>query len=355
MQDRRSVSCPDCDAAPAASPKKNVNRREFLARSGAVAGLAALSTAALPRVLSAAEPTLAKPESTVKKLFDTLDEKQRSSICFAWDHQDKSRGLLRTRVANNWHITEPQINSDFFTKDQQGMVREIFEGLIQKDWHAKIDKQLEDDAGGFGENQNIAIFGKPGDGKFEFVMTGRHMTLRCDGNSADHVAFGGPIFYGHAASGGNEDPGHPGNVFWEQAVVANSVYKMLDGKQRDKALVAKTPREQKVGFQGDKGTFLGLPVADMTSDQKELVQKTLQKLVEPYRQSDRDEAIAAIKAQGGLDKCSLAFFKDSDYDKDEVWDNWRLEGPAFVWHFRGNPHVHVWANVASSPDVKLNA
>lgn len=350
-------SCPDCDAVstPVAN---NVNRRQFLARTGAVAGIAALSGMALPRVITAAEPTSSianPPESIVKKLYDSFNEKQRSAICFDWDFQDPKRGLLRTRVANNWHITEPQINSDFFTKDQQGWVREIFENLIQKDWHAKIDKQLEDDAGGFGEDQNIAIFGKPGDGKFEFVMTGRHMTLRCDGNSADHVAFGGPIFYGHAASGFNEKAGHPNNVFWPQAIAANEVYKMLDGKQREKALVATTPQEQKAGFQGDKGTFPGLAVSDMTGDQKEVVQKALQKLIEPYRQADRDEVLAALKTQGGLDKCSLAFFKDSDYDKDEVWDNWRLEGPAFVWHFRGNPHVHVWVNVASSPDVKLNA
>lgn len=46
------------------------------------------------------------------------------------------------------------------------------------------------------------------------MLTGRHMTVRCDGNSAEHVAFGGPIFYGHAASGFNEKPDHPGNVFW---------------------------------------------------------------------------------------------------------------------------------------------
>jgi hypothetical protein len=93
------------------------------------------------------------------------------------------------------------------------------------------------------------------------------MTLRCDGNSADHVAFGGPIFYGHAASGFNEKAGHPNNVFWPQAIAANEVYKMLDGKQREKALVATTIEEHKSGFQGDKGTFPGLAVSDMTSDQ----------------------------------------------------------------------------------------
>ena len=92
----------------------------------------------------------------------------------------------------------------------------------------------------FGGDQSLAVFGKPGDSKFEFVMTGRHMTLRCDGNSTEHLAFGGPIFYGHAASGFNETPGHPGNVYWEQALAANKVYEMLDGKQRARAEVAKS-------------------------------------------------------------------------------------------------------------------
>ena len=40
---------------------------------------------------------------------------------------------------------------------------------------------------------------------------------------------------------------------------------------------------------------------------------------------------------------------------DGVWDNWRIEGPSFVWHYRGAPHVHVWVNVADDPSVKLNA
>ena len=35
--------------------------------------------------------------------------------------------------------------------------------------------------------------------------------------------------------------------------------------------------------------------------------------------------------------------------------NWRIEGPSFVWYFRGTPHVHVWVNVADDPKVKLNS
>jgi hypothetical protein len=218
-------------------------------------------------------------------------------------------------------------------------------------------KQLRDDSGGkpWGTHQSIAIFGKPGDAKFEFVLTGRHQTLRADGNSEASVAFGGPIFYGHAAEDFNEKPDHPGNVFWPQALEANKVFKMLDGKQQAKALVAKSPPEAAVAFRGPKGDFPGIAVSDLADDQKQQLKKALAMLVEPFREADRAEAMECLKAQGGLDKCSLAFYKDQDIGNDKVWDNWRLEGPSFVWYFRGAPHVHVWVNVASSPEVKLNA
>ena len=75
----------------------------------------------------------------------------------------------------------------------------------------------------------------PGGDKFEFVMTGRHMTIRADGNTESHVAFGGPIFYGHAASGFNEKVHHPDNVFWPQGVMANKVYQMLAPEQQKQA------------------------------------------------------------------------------------------------------------------------
>ena len=339
--------CPDCE-------REIVNRRDFLRVAG-IGAAAAVASGSLLAARPGRAATEAPPETLVKQLYDSLSDTQKQAVCFDWDFQDPQRGLLRTRVANNWHITKPVINSEFFTDDQRDMIRAIFEGIIAPDWHAKIDKQLQDDAGGFGKSQNIAVFGKPGAGNFEFVMTGRHMTLRCDGNSTEHVAFGGPVFYGHAAQGFNEKPDHPGNVFWEQALAANRVYEMLDGRQRKLAEVATTPREQAVGFRGADGPFPGIPVTELTADQKEHVQKTLQKLLEPYRQSDRDEVVACLKAQGGLDRCSLAFYTDDDIGDDGVWDNWRLEGPSFVWYFRGNPHVHVWVNVADNPAFEMNA
>ena len=74
-----------------------------------------------------------------------------------------------------------------------------------------------------------------------------------------------------------------------------------------------------------------------------------------YAKDIRSEALECLKKQGGLDKCSLAFYEEGHTGDDKEWDNWRLEGPAFVWYFRGTPHVHVWVNVADDPSVELNA
>jgi hypothetical protein len=315
-------------------------------------GAAAAAVAVSPRVIVAADSPAAKPESLVKTLFDSLNTEQKEEVCFEWDYKD-DRGILRTHVSNNWQITGRKLTSGFFTQDQQDIIEALFWGMYQPDWRDRIKKQIQDDAGGYGKEQSIAIFGTPGSGKFEFVMTGRHLTIRCDGDSTEHVAFGGPIFYGHAAQGFNEQPDHPGNVFWPQALQANALYKMLDGKQRDKALIAEAPPEREVHFRGKSAEIPGLPISELSADQKQHAQEVLSTLLEPYRTSDQDEARRCLEKQGGLDQCRLAFFKSGDLGDDQVWDVWRIEGPSFVWHFRGSPHVHVWVNIADSADVKI--
>jgi len=317
--------------------------------------MAAAAAIRSPLVSAADVAAADSAETLAGRLHASLSPDQRSKVCVPWDYVHPKFGLLRTRVGNNWNATAPAVKGDFFSKDQQQLVREIFERLIDPDWHARFDKQLEDDTGGFGHDQSVALIGEPGSGKFQFLLTGRHMTLRCDGDSAEHVAFGGPIFYGHDTGGGTEDKDHTGNVFWPQAVAANGVYSMLDGRQRKLAMVAKTPPENAIAFRGDGHSPSGIPVSELSADQRAELERVLGVLLEPYRTVDRDEVRGCLTAQGGLDRCRLAFYQDDDLGDDGVWDNWRLEGPAFVWHFRGSPHVHVWVNIADNPSVPTNA
>lgn len=354
--DRR---CPDCEAFG----PEGVNRRTFVRQAGAAAvAAAALPPLAAPAAAAEGGPG-ETPEQLVVRLYHTLTPPQREVLCFPWDHVDPQRGLLRTRISNNWNIVDRRYNvgGEFFTREQRDLIEAIFFGLYHPDWHDRIRKQLRDDAGGYGKAQTCALFGEPGRGKYQFVMTGRHCTIRCDGDSAEHAAFGGPIFYGHAAEGFNEAPDHPGNVFWPQALLANRLFQMLDGRQRERALANPAPAESAVGFRGPDGQFPGIPIAELSADQRAVAREVLASLVEPYRASSREEALRMLDAQGGLEACSLAFYSRDgngasiDVGDDGVWDVWRIEGPSFVWHFRGEPHVHVWVNVADDPRLPLNA
>lgn len=101
----------------------NQDRRLFLKQSA----IAVAAGASLTGIAQADDKAAtSQPESLVKVLFDSLKPEQRSKMCYAWDHIDPKRGLLRTRVANNWMINEQEINSDFYTADQKDLIRKIF-------------------------------------------------------------------------------------------------------------------------------------------------------------------------------------------------------------------------------------
>jgi hypothetical protein len=232
------------------------------------------------------------------------------------------------------------------------MIKEIFQGLHSPEYAQTVENQVEHDggnAGGFG-GSSIALFGEPGTGKFESERTGRPFTRRCDGDTEAVTAFGGPFFVGHAAKSFTEKPVHPGNAYWFQALRANEVFKALDGKQRDLALRGDS-REEKgtdtVKLTGKKKNLPGIPMAGLSRDQKELVRKVMADLLAPFRKADSDEAMKLIE-KNGFDHLHMAFYKNEDVGKDGVWDVWQIEGPAMVWYFRGDPHVHVWANIKAN-------
>ncbi len=315
------------------------SRRDFLRRS-ALAG-AALSTP----FAGLADETPATSETLVKTLYDSLTEAQRGALVLPFDHP------LRTKISNNWHITDPHIG-DFLTADQNAMVREIFLKAHSEEYAGTVLKQVEHDSGraGFGDS-SIAIFGEPGTGKFQFVLTGRHCTRRIDGDSVEGKAFGGPIFYGHAAESFNESADHKGNAYWYQAQSANRVFQMLDGKQREAALAEKAPPDNAstIQLRRQAGDLPGLALADMTPDQREAMQGVLRDLLMPFREVDRAESMKLVE-KAGFDDLHLVFYRSGDIGDDGVWDNWRLEGPHMVWYFRGAPHVHTWVHI-SDPEA----
>ena len=339
-----SSSCPDCGAS----------RREFL--KGTVGSLAAVTAASSGvlglvssgrRVLAAEAPApTATSETLVQQLYSSLREEQKKVICFPFDHP------LRSKVDNNWHIIKQPIGN-VFDKDQRALIRDIFIDMHSEEYASKVVQQVESDnkeeGSGF-ESCAVALFGEPGPAdksKFEFVFTGRHVTRRCDGNSVEGEAFGGPIFYGHAAHGFNEKADHPDNIYWYQAKRANELFQALDGKQRKIALRDDPRKEQgskTVALRGTEQGLTGIPIGELSADQKQLAREVMADVLAPFRKTDASKALQLVEA-GGFDKLHMTFYSVMDIGNDGVWDLWQIEGPSMIWYFRGAPHVHTWVHV----------
>ncbi len=327
----------DCDCALPPS------RRDFLRKSAL--GLAAGATHSLwaPAVAAAPNPTN-QSETLAAQLHRSLTPAQRQTLCFPFHHP------LRDKVDNNWMITKTSIR-EALNPDQQDLVRQIYRSLHRPDFADRaMDQMVHDSDGkGFEGGTSVALFGAPESDGFEFVLTGRHCTRRCDGDSVAGAAFGGPIFYGHQAGTHDTEPAdHPGNVFWFQAQRANEMFRALDGPQRATALIDGRGRPDRaaetVQLKRRTAGLAGLPVSDLTRDQRELFGKVLADLLAPFRQEDAQEALKLVEASG-LEQLHLAFFKQQDLGGDGTWDVWQVEGPDMVWFFRGEPHVHCWAHI----------
>ena len=315
--------CPDCAPDP--------GRRRLLTGLGAAAVAVAVGGAG--RAIAAeAVPKgtkVAPAETNVGRLFQSLTTEQKPKAAFPFTDP------RATKISANWHIVPEKIG-EFYTQDQQRMIHEILRGVTSEEGYDRILHQMRDDDGGF-ENFSCALFGEPGAGKFEWVMTGRHLTIRADGNNIADAAFGGPIVYGHGAAGNQKQ-----NLFYYQTQVANQVFQALDGKQREKALLGDAPAEDSITLKKDG--FAGIAAGELSKDQRGLMDKVMHELLAPYREADVKEAMDSLKANGGLEKVHLSFYKSEDLGSDKEWDIWRLEGPTLIWHFRGAPHVHTWVN-----------
>jgi hypothetical protein len=358
--------------------RSETDRRAFL-KTVAAATTAALG-GTMPGAVSAADAPLAPvsaADAAVKALYESLNDRQKKAMCFDWDRKGYGGLPLRLHVTNNWAVSSTTIGS--LTRDQQALVGEVLKSVLNAGWPEKLAQQAKDDTGKpWTEDRKIAIFGTPESGKCQCVISGFHLTFRAGGDGDAHAAFGGAICHGHQPSGFHEKPGHPGNIFWYQAQEAHKVYQILDGKQQRKALVLKgmpyyefdgkidrTPilpdskfnraMEPDVRFGGPRADLPGLPVAEMTRDQKEAMQKVLASLLSPYRKPYRDRVLQCLQKQGGLERCHLIFYKERTLGKEGKWDNWRVEGPAFVWYFRGFPHVHNWIHVADDPATPVTS
>ena len=337
----KSPSCPECvTGAP-------IGRRDFIRVLGTTAAVAAVGgLTPLQRATAARAAKQAEAEALVFELFATLSDDQKKKVVRAWDHGVKDGKGTPTRLGTaNAALDKLMIGTEY-NKKQVELLDKIFRAISNgEEGYKRLSRNGRFDASNDFETIGALIYGEPVEGKkFSLVFTGHHITVRCDGNSEEKTAFGGPLYYGHSPSGYATN-----NVFYHQTKAATDLYGALEAAQRK---VAVLPGKWQDGVASVKlpkkdATLPGLAFADMTKDQKALTEKVMKELVAPYRKEDGDEVMEIIKANGGMEKLAMAFYQEGKTSDKEPWSHWRLEGPGFVWSYRSLPHVHTFVNISS--------
>ncbi len=323
MTKKAPRACPECGETV------QVGRRGFLKMAGA--GAAALALPLWARD-SKAERTA---EDLIKELYNGLDADQKKAVILPYVAPERMK---------YYNAAMGKKIGEVYTKAQQEAVGRILKAMSsgEEGWN-QISRGGTWDASKAFENCGANLFGDA-NGKFTWVFSGHHLTLRCDGDSEEGAAFGGPIYYGHSPNGYSER-----NLFNYQTKSAMAVFESLSKEQREQAVALEDPAEglDSVKFRCTCDSTPGIPFQHLGKESKGLVEKVMRDLLSPYRKSDADEALDVVKKTGGMEAMHLMFYAEKSAKATQPWSFWRLEGPGFIWNFRVLPHVHTYVNISS--------
>jgi hypothetical protein len=352
MSEKHDQHCPECDAL---EPADGLSRRQFIhAVGGTAVTLAGLQ--AVPRVMPVAMPqersTTPRPaEVLVRELYSSMSPDQRRNAVYAWNH-----GATTTEPASRLRFYNAAFNNgrigQIYTPAQQELIERILRSISSgEDGMQKITRNGTYDASHSLQNCGAHIFGDPsGNQQFCWLFSGHHITVRCDGNSEPDAAFGGPLYYGHSPDGYSQR-----NIFFYQTRSVRGLYDALTGQQQQRAVLGGTPGELLPSVQFRDQSHPGLPISDMTPDQRTLVQTVMRDVLSPFRREDADEVMDLIRRNGGMERIHIAFYRDPGSTDNARWHFWRLEGPGFVWNYRILPHVHTYVNIALRPQTAVRS
>jgi hypothetical protein len=338
---RWEVAMPDSTIEPI-----RLTRRGLLVRAGMTAVAACLPLRRVwadddgPDPVAPIEPAgdavaaaAAAPETLAAELFKALPGRQRAYLVHPADSP-----MLRG-VHANWEISPIRIRA--LDVRNKALVTEMIRRTLAPEAYDRVRNAMRDDSGGI-HNYSIGFIGSPNDEgrRFQFVIAGRHFTLRIDGNYDDRIAFGGPIVYGHG-----EERRPEVNLWHGHVRQATAIFEALDPSQQLRALVDSDLPDEFNPIPRDPAAREGLPLAAMTADQLAFTRATMSAMLAQYGERNLAEALATIEHNGGWPALQLAFYRRADRNRDRLWDVWRLEGPGVLYYFRGTPHVHAYIHI----------
>ena len=327
-----------------------MNRR-LLLQGAAGVGLAA-GVGVLGRYALLAPPRTGRQASVDElavEVFAALPSEARAAACVAYDHplrQCHNRGL--------W-IGGLTVSAASLGWDTRRLLTDLLYAGLSAAGRSRLP--LQDSTRFMGVNMmQLLICGDPSIGPYQFVLSGVHLNLRIGGADSEGAAFGGPQVYGDQH--GNGRVGLPNNVYRYQLEAAHRLIAALTPAERGRARVARAPAQVNIGIQGRDGRFDGVPIADLAPDKRRLARELVGGVIETYADEDAAYAWQCLTRNGGVDALHFADY-DEDFDGgrragDAPSQVFRLEGPAAVLHFRGEPHVHAFANVTMDGERPLS-
>jgi hypothetical protein len=312
-----------------------------LAAAGATARYAVLSPPRLATVTSI--------DSLAAEVHSGLSASAKAQSCFTYDHplrQVHNRGL--------W-LGGANINAATLGWDSRRALTTLLRQQLSPGGFERLLSQYPSQISGV-NYLNLLMFGTPGEGPWQMLMSGIHLNLRVGSQATNGAAFGGPQVYGDQR--GNERDGLPGNVFRYQMQAAHQLIAGLTPAQRVAIRVAQAPPQTCIAVQGRGGHFDGLPVAELPVQVRNRARAVVAGILANYGEANAAYAVECLNRNGGVD---ALYFSDYDVDyqggrhaRDRPSQVFRFEGPGAVFHFRGEPHVHAFVNVERDVDQPLS-
>jgi uncharacterized protein DUF3500/5'-nucleotidase-like protein len=319
-----------------------MNRRRVLQGLGALAGAGTLGRFAL--LPPSASRTIAPADQLAARFFDSLDDQQRAEACVPYDHPLRqlhnkglwTAGLLASPLALGW--TQRRLLTDLLHAGLSAAGRERIPNEYYSRWpgvHA----------------MKVLVCGDPRRPPYQVILSGAHLNLRIGGASREGAAFGGPLVYGDQH--GDGVPGLPGNLYRFQLDTATRLFRGLTSEQQRLALLPTSPVQTAIQLQAPEGHFPGAPVSALSSENRALARELISGILSTWPDDDAAYAWSCIDHNGGPEALFLSYYADSDPGRRGAPQNVRLEGPAAVLYFRGDPHVHAFLSVAMDPSAPL--
>jgi hypothetical protein len=296
----------------------------------------------LPPPVSA---TLGGVDDLARALHDSLSDEARARACVPYDHplrQFHNRGL--------WTGGLP-VDAGTLTWEQRSLLTDLFHAGLSPAGRQRIPEQFFLSWPGV-HGCDLLFCGVPGDTHWQVLLTGPHLNLRIGGANAEGVAFGGPQVYGDQRGDGRQ--GIPGNLYRGQFQSALALLSGLDADQRRRALLPRSPQQERVEVRGRSAALPGVAVGELDAPAQARARALVADMLSPWPEHDVAYAWQCLEANGGVVALHASWYEDGIVAASGEPQIFRLEGPAAVLHFHGAPHVHALVNIAMDGEHPLS-